>query len=146
MTLHGWVNKLENGEASWYNTEKNAFLPIEKISPLATEPGQTPPLIETMSHSRWNNDELHLRLKVVPRSSKDAIAGLLGDRLKVTVTAPPVDGKANAHLVRWFAKLCGVPKSNVEVVAGETSRNKTIAIRDPQVVQPEFRVTQPKPP
>ncbi len=85
-----------------------------------------------MAHFEWNDGTLHLRLKVVPRSSKDPIAGLLDDRLKVTITAPPVDGKANAHLVRWFAKLCGVAKSNVAIVAGETSRNKTIAIRDPQ--------------
>lgn len=58
--------------------------------------------------------------------------GLLDDRLKVTITAPPVDGKANAHLIRWFAKLCKVPKSSVEVVSGEANRNKTIAIADPQ--------------
>ncbi len=96
-----------------------------------------------MSHFDWKDGELHLRLKVVPRSSKDSIAGLLGDRLKVTITAPPVDGKANAHLIRWFAKLCGVPKSSVEVIAGETSRNKTIAISHQQSVPSEFQVTPP---
>ncbi len=87
-----------------------------------------------MSHFEWKDGDLHLRLKVVPRSSKDAIAGLFSDRLKVTIAAPPVDGKANAHLIRWFAELCGVPKSCVDVVAGETSRNKKIVISDPQCV------------
>jgi len=98
---------------------------------------------EHMSHFVWKDGALHLRLKVVPRSSKDAFAGLLGDRLKVTITAPPVDGKANAHLIRWFAKLFGVPKSRVEVVVGEGNRNKTIAISHPQNVPPECQVTPP---
>lgn len=93
-----------------------------------------------MSHFEWKDRDLHLRLKVVPRSSKDTIAGLLGDRLKVTITSPPVDGKANAHLIRWFAKLCGVPKSNVEVVVGMTSRNKTIAIICPKELPSEFQL------
>lgn len=93
-----------------------------------------------MSHFVWKGGGLHLRLKVTPRSSRDAIAGVLGDRLKVMITSPPVDGKANAHLIRWFAKLCGVPKSNVEVVVGETSRNKTIAITSPQALPSEFQL------
>lgn len=93
-----------------------------------------------MSHFEWKGRDLHLRLKVTPRSSRDAIAGVLGDRLKVTITSPPVDGRANAHLIRWFAKLCDVPKSNIEVVVGETGRNKTIAITSPQALPPEFRL------
>lgn len=87
-----------------------------------------------MAHFHWKEDCLHLRLKVTPRSSRDSIAGVLDDRLKVTITAPPVDGKANAHLIRWFAKLCDVPKSNLEIVAGENSRNKTIAISCPAMI------------
>lgn len=99
-----------------------------------------------MAHFEWKDGTLHLRLKVVPRSSKDSNAGLLDDRLKVTITAPPVDGKANAHLVRWFAKLCGVSKSSVGVVAGETSRNKTIAVTNPEIVPSVFQVTPPPTP
>jgi len=96
-----------------------------------------------MSHFEWKNGDLHLRLKVVPRSSKDAIAGLLGDRLKVTITAPPVDGKANSHLIRWLAKLCDVSKSSVGVVSGETSPNKTIAIYNPQSIPDVLLIESP---
>ena len=95
-----------------------------------------------MSHFEWKCGDLHLRLKVTPRSSRDAIAEVLGDRLKVMITAPPVDGKANTHLIRWFAKLCNVPKSNVEVVVGETSRNKTIAISRPKVISDVFLLSE----
>ena len=95
---------------------------------------------QNQTHFRWNNDCLEIRVKVVPRSSRDFIAGLLEDRLKVTITAPPVDGKANAHLIRWFAKLCGVPKSHVSVIAGETSREKTLAVDKPHCLPPEHLV------
>ena len=93
-----------------------------------------------MSHFEWKGGNLHLRLKVTPKSSKDAIAGVLGDRLKVRITSPPVEGKANEHLIWWFAKLCGVPKSNVEVIRGETSRNKSIAITSPRALPLEFQL------
>ncbi|MGB0740747.1 MAG: DUF167 domain-containing protein [Planctomycetaceae bacterium] len=93
-----------------------------------------------MSHFEWKDGTLHLRLKVVPRSSKDSVSGLLDDRLKVTITARPVDGKANAHLIRWLAKLCDVPKSSIKVAAGETSRNKTVAISHPTRIPDDFLV------
>ena len=99
-----------------------------------------------MAHYVFDEQVLKLRLKVVPRSSQDHIAGLLGDALKVTITAPPVDNKANAHLVRWFARLCNVPKSHVQIVAGHQSRTKTIAIQHPQKIPPEFHVDKPTAP
>lgn len=97
-----------------------------------------------MSHFEWKQRALHLRLKVVPKASNDAIGGLLGDRLKVTITAPPMDGKANSHLIRWFAKLCGVSRSQVALVAGESSRNKTIAISEPATIPPELQLSDPE--
>jgi hypothetical protein len=68
-------------------------------------------------------------LRVQPRASRNAIAGIVGDALKLAITAPPVDGKANAAVVEFFAELLRVPKSSVVIVAGETGRNKRIAIR-----------------
>lgn len=65
---------------------------------------------------------------IQPKSSIDAIAGVHGDAIKITITAPPVDGKANEHLCKCVAKLAGIPKSSVELVSGMTSRRKVIRL------------------
>jgi hypothetical protein len=67
-------------------------------------------------------------VKVHPRAKKNGITGEVGDALKVALTAPPVDGKANAACVDLFAKLLKVPRSSVTIAAGETSRNKVIRV------------------
>ena len=81
---------------------------------------------------RWDGDDLILLLRVQPRAARDEIAGLHGDRLRVRITAPPVDGKANAHLVRFFADHFGVPVADVRLERGETGRDKQIRIRRPR--------------
>jgi uncharacterized protein len=67
-------------------------------------------------------------VKVHPRAKKNAITGKVGDTLKVALTAPPVDGKANAACIEFFAKLLNVPRSSVTIAAGQTSRNKVIRV------------------
>jgi uncharacterized protein (TIGR00251 family) len=67
-------------------------------------------------------------VKVHPRAKKNAIAGQIGDALKVALTAPPVDGKANQACIDFFAKLLKVPRSSVTIAAGQTSRNKVIQV------------------
>ena len=67
-------------------------------------------------------------IKVHPRAKKNAITGEIGDALKVALTAPPVDGKANAACIEFFAKLLNVPRSSVNIASGETSRNKVVRI------------------
>lgn len=94
-----------------------------------------------MKHFEWKNKDLYLRLKVVPRSSKNAVAGLLEDRLKINITAAPTDGVANDHLVKWLAKLCGVSKSGVTIVSGETSRLKTVSIEAPKILPDALQVS-----
>jgi uncharacterized protein len=98
-------------------------------------------LIETMQHFEWKNKDLYLRLKIVPRSSKNAVAGLLDDRLKINITAAPTDGIANDHLVKWLAKLCGVSKSSVTIVSGEANRSKTVSIVAPKVLPDALQVS-----
>ncbi len=63
-----------------------------------------------------------------PRSSRCKIAGILDGALKIALTAPPVDGKANAALCEFFASLLRCPKSAVSVVSGMTNRNKILEI------------------
>lgn len=67
---------------------------------------------------------------VQPRASKTAIAGIHGDALKISLSAPPVDGKANTELCKFFAKLLGLPKSSVELASGAASRKKVILLRN----------------
>jgi len=67
-------------------------------------------------------------IKVHPRARKDAITGEIGDALKVSLTATPVEGKANQACVEFFAKLLNVPRSSISIAAGQSSRNKIIRV------------------
>ncbi len=67
-------------------------------------------------------------VKVHPRAKKNAITGEVGDALKVSLTAPPADGKANQACTEFFAKLLNVPRSSITIAAGQTSRNKVIRV------------------
>jgi uncharacterized protein (TIGR00251 family) len=86
-----------------------------------------------MSHwYRWDGEDLLLSLRVQPRASRDELAEPLGDALKVRITAPPVDGKANTHLTDFLARLFGVAKSDVVLETGPSSRTKRIRVRKPR--------------
>ena len=69
-----------------------------------------------------------LKLHVNPRGSKNEISGWRDDALCVKITAPPVDGAANAAVVKFIAGTLGVRKSAVRIISGEKSREKTIEI------------------
>ncbi len=69
-----------------------------------------------------------LNIKLHPRAKKNAITGVVGDALKVSLTAPPVDGKANQACIEFFAELLKVPRSSVTIASGETSRRKVIRV------------------
>jgi len=67
-------------------------------------------------------------IKVQPRARKNAITGELGDALKLSLTAPPVEGRANEACIEFLANLLDVPRSSVTIASGETSRNKVIRV------------------
>jgi uncharacterized protein (TIGR00251 family) len=67
-------------------------------------------------------------VRIHPRARKNAITGELGEALKLSLTAPPVEGEANAACIEFFANLLKVPRSSVTIAAGQTSRNKRIAV------------------
>ncbi|GDX05375.1 DUF167 family protein YggU [Buttiauxella sp. WJP83] len=90
-----------------------------------------------MSAVSQTADGLVLRLYIQPKASRDSIIGLHGDELKVAITAPPIDGKANAHLVKYLAKQFRVAKSQVVVEKGELGRHKQVKIIDPQQIPTE---------
>lgn len=80
----------------------------------------------------WDNQDLIIQLKVQPKAASDGFAETLGDAIKLRITAPPVDGKANKHLLGWLAKCFRVPKARVILEKGESGRNKRVRIQSPR--------------
>ena len=70
-----------------------------------------------------------IQVRLQPRARRPGLVGRVGERLKIAVSGPPVDGKANAELCRFLAGILGVAKSAVVVLRGETSREKTVLVR-----------------
>jgi uncharacterized protein (TIGR00251 family) len=67
-------------------------------------------------------------IKVHPRAKKNAITREVGDALKVSLSAPPIDGRANQACIEFFASLLKVPRASVTIASGESSRNKVIRV------------------
>jgi uncharacterized protein len=67
-------------------------------------------------------------VKVHPRAKKDAITGEIAGALKLALTAPPVEGRANEACIEFLAKLLKVPRSSISIAAGQNSRNKVIRV------------------
>ena len=71
-------------------------------------------------------DGVRLAVRVQPRAARSEVAGLFGDRIRIRLAAPPVDGAANDALVRFLAAALGVPARAVEITGGLASRSKTL--------------------
>jgi hypothetical protein len=72
---------------------------------------------------------------VQPRASRARLGPMHDGRLKIAVTAPPVDGEANAAVIELLARRLGIARTSITVVAGATARRKTVAIADPSPAQ-----------
>ena len=92
-----------------------------------------------MSAIEQNKDGIRLRIFLQPKTSKDYIAGIHDDELKITITAPPVDGQANAHLLKFLSKSFKVPKSSILLEKGELSRHKQVWIPAPKLIPKEIQ-------
>jgi len=73
-------------------------------------------------------DGVSFAVKVQPRAKKNGITGELGDALKLSLTTPPIEGRANEACIEFLAKLLKVPRSSVTIASGQTSRIKGIRI------------------
>lgn len=90
-----------------------------------------------MPAGRRDGADLVLELRVQPRASRSEIAGCHGERLRVRLQAPPVDGKANAALVEFIAAAFGVPRARVTIEHGLAGRDKRVRIAGaPAVPEP----------
>ena len=86
---------------------------------------------------------VRVRLRVQPRASRTELAGIHGDALRVRLTAPPVDGAANAALVRFLAERLGVARAAVRLVSGESSRSKVVEVVGVDVSAARARLLSP---
>lgn len=75
-----------------------------------------------------SEDGVTFPVKVHPKAKRERISGLLGDALKLEITAPPINGRANYACISFFSKFLKVPRSSVTIAAGLNSRNKVIRI------------------
>jgi uncharacterized protein (TIGR00251 family) len=83
--------------------------------------------------------EIILKVYLQPRASGNEVVGPYQDGIKVKVTAPPVEGKANDALIRFLAKKLGIPPSHIEILTGHRSRNKVLKISGPSVNALDFK-------
>jgi len=74
-------------------------------------------------------DRIRIEIKVQPRSSKNQVAGEQDGALKIKLTAPPVDGEANQALIKYLSTWLKIPKKNITLLKGETSRHKLVEIK-----------------
>ena len=82
------------------------------------------------------------QVRVHPRAKKNAVTGEAGDALKLALTAPPVEGRANDACVAFLAEVLNVPRSSVTIAAGKSSRNKTILVSCLSATQVEARLLE----
>lgn len=87
---------------------------------------------------QWHGDDLILNIRVQPRAASDGFAETLGDSIKLRISAAPVDGKANKHLIAFIARTFKVAKANVSIISGESGRNKRIKIHQPERIPDIF--------
>jgi uncharacterized protein (TIGR00251 family) len=92
-----------------------------------------------MTAGRRDGRDLILEVRVQPRASRNEFAGLHGDRVRIRLQAPPVDGRANAALVEFLADAFGVPRASVIVEHGLAGRDKRVRIRDAGAVAAQMK-------
>jgi hypothetical protein len=82
------------------------------------------------------------QVRVHPRARKNAITGEVGEALKLALTAPPLEGRANQACIDFLAEFLNVPRSSVTIAAGESSRNKLIRVSGMSAAQVEERLAR----
>ncbi|HAJ76530.1 MAG TPA: YggU family protein [Gammaproteobacteria bacterium] len=90
----------------------------------------------------WVGKQLYLDCRVQPKSNESSIAGVIGDNLKIRLTAAPSDGKANKQLIRFLSKQFQVKQSAITIVSGHTSRLKRLCIDHPNSIPESLKIIQ----
>jgi uncharacterized protein (TIGR00251 family) len=87
--------------------------------------------------ARQDGDGVRFEALVTPRASRARLGPVAGERIKIAVTAPPVDGEANAAVIECVARALGVPKRSVSIASGEASRRKSVRVAGVTLAQLE---------
>ncbi|WP_027858080.1 DUF167 domain-containing protein [Marinobacterium jannaschii] len=96
-----------------------------------------------MDWYQWQAGDLILSCHLQPKASRDEFAGLHGDSIKIRITAPPIEGRANAHLKKFLGKQFGVAKSHISIISGELGRQKRVKIDKPAKIPPILEIETP---
>jgi len=80
----------------------------------------------------WQGDDLIFRVKAQAKASKDEFSEVLGNRLKIRIAVPPIDGRANQHLSKFLARQFKLSQSQIELIAGDSARQKCFRIHPPK--------------
>lgn len=91
-----------------------------------------------MPYARRDGEDLVIEVRVQPRASRPGPAGVHGGRLRVRLSAPPLDGRANAELVERLADAFDVPRARVVIEHGQTGRDKRVRIRGIAALPPDL--------
>lgn len=83
------------------------------------------------THYLWRDDTLIFNVYLQPKASRNALIGLHDNAVKISLTSPPVDGKANKQLIQFLAKLFHVKKTDITIISGVHSRQKCISVCKP---------------
>lgn len=84
----------------------------------------------TDDYFKMTGNDIVIKVKIVPGSPKNKIVGVYNNALKIFITTPPVEGKANKKCIAYLAEYFDIAKSKIEIILGETSKNKLIKIYD----------------
>ncbi len=87
-------------------------------------------------------DGATFQVRVQPRAKKNAVAGEVGEALKLALTAPPIEGRANQACIAFLAELLNISRSSVTIAAGQSSRNKVIRVVGVSAAQVEDRLSK----
>lgn len=91
---------------------------------------------------QWENENLILNCSIQPKSGEDRIVGPVGEYLKIRITAPPTNGKANKHLLRYLAKQFKVKQNAITIKSGHSSRQKRLCIEKPVIIPEILKLNQ----
>jgi uncharacterized protein (TIGR00251 family) len=94
-------------------------------------------VLSRYNYAMWysfENDDLILHLRIQPKASSNDLAEIMGDERKLRITAPPVDGKANKHIIALLAKMCKVAKGDVIIESGELGKHKRVRVKSPRML------------
>jgi uncharacterized protein len=83
---------------------------------------------------------IRLKVRVIPNARKNEVAACTGDEIRLKVKAPAVDGKANAALIEYLAELMDVPRSKIQIKAGEKARIKVVELEGPSPEEVRARI------